>query len=256
MGSPGMLKSLPLYLLSATCAVVSVAAAAETPAGFTSLFNGKDLTGWKVPEGDNGHWKVIDGVIDYDARSEAKGDKNLWTEKSYRDFVLKIDWRIKETQGLYPVPTVLPDGTHKRDANGKEIITPTPNADSGIYLRGQSKAQLNIWCWPIGSGEVYGYRMDKNMPPEVRAGVTPKVRADKPVGEWNTFEITMKGDRLSVVLNGKQVIENAQLPGIAESGPIALQHHGGFKDGKYQPASSLMQFRNISIKELPPTAAK
>ena len=98
--------------------------------------------------------------------------------------------------------------------------------------------------------------MDKKMPPEVRAGVTPKVRADKPVGEWNTFEITMKGDRLSVLLNGKQVLENAQLPGIPESGPIALQHHGGFKDGKYQPASSLMQFRNISIKELKPTAAK
>src|SRR5688500_9881324 len=117
--------------------------------GFVSLFNGKDLSGWKVPEGDNGHWKVIDGVIDYDARSEAKGDKNLWTEKSYGDFVLRIDWRIKETNGLYPVPTVLPDGTHKLDANGKEIITPTPNADSGIYLRGESKAQLNIWCWPI-----------------------------------------------------------------------------------------------------------
>src|SRR5262249_2266204 len=37
------------------------------PAGFASLFNGKDLSGWKVPEGDGGHWKVIDGVIDYDA---------------------------------------------------------------------------------------------------------------------------------------------------------------------------------------------
>ena len=249
-----MSKLLPLYVLSATCALVGFASAAEAPAGFKSLFNGKDLTGWKVPEGDNGHWKVIDGGIDYDARSEAKGDKNLWTEKSYGDFVLKLDWRIKETSGLYPVPTVLPNGTHKLDANGKEIITPTPNADSGIYVRGQSKAQLNIWCWPIGSGEVYGYRMDKKMPPEVRAGVTPKVKADKPVGEWNTFEITMKGDRLSVVLNGKQVLENAQLPGIPEAGPIALQHHGGFKDGKYQPASSLVQFRNISIKELKPAA--
>jgi hypothetical protein len=88
------------------------------------------------------------------------------------------------------------------------------------------------------------------MPPAVRAGVTPKLNADKPVGEWNTFEITMKGDRLTVVLNGKTVISNAQLPGIPESGPLALQHHGGFKDGKYSPASSLVQFRNISIKEL------
>ena len=60
----------------------------------------------------------------------------------------------------------------------------------------------------------------------------------------------MKGDRLTVVLNGKTVIENAQLPGIPEKGRLALQHHGTFKDGKYSPASSLVQFRNISIKEL------
>jgi len=84
----------------------------------------------------------------------------------------------------------------------------------------------------------------------VRAGVTPKMRADRPVGEWNTFEITLKGDRLTVVLNGKTVLENAQLPGIPAQGPLALQHHGGFRDGKYNPASSLVQFRNVSIREL------
>jgi hypothetical protein len=224
----------------------------QPPPGFTALFNGRDFTGWKLPEGDNGHWKVIDGVIDYDAQSEAKGDKNLWTEKEFKDFTLRIDWRIKETTGLYPVPTVLPDGTHAKGPDGKDIITPTPNADSGIYLRGTSKAQLNIWCWPIGSGEVYGYRMDKNQPPEVRAGVTPKVKADKPVGEWNTFEITMKGDRLTVLLNGKTVLDHAQLPGVPEKGAIALQHHGGknAKTGEMSPASSLLQFRNIYIKEL------
>ena len=248
--SPLLASLLVLAVAAAGTAPVALAASSSAPAGFVPLFNGRDFTGWKLPEGDNGHWKVINGVIDYDARSEATGDKNLWTEKEYKDFVLRIDWRIKETTGLYPVPTVLPDGTHKKGPDGKDIVTPTPNADSGIYLRGTSKAQLNIWCWPIGSGEVYGYRMDKNMPTEVRAGVTPKVKADKPVGEWNTFEITMKGDRLTVMLNGKKVIENAQLLNLPESGRLALQHHGGFKDGKYSPASSLVQFRNISIKEL------
>ena len=54
--------------------------------GFVSLFNGTDLTGWKVPEGDNGHWKVVDGVIDYDARSEAKGAKDLVSEKEFGNF--------------------------------------------------------------------------------------------------------------------------------------------------------------------------
>jgi hypothetical protein len=250
------MKILPLaaslLVLSAVTLLPDACAAnSSAPAGFAPLFNGRDLTGWKAPEGDNGHWKVIDGVIDYDARSEAKGDKNLWTEKEFKDFVLKIDWRIKETTGLYNMPTVLPDGTHKKGPDGKDILTPTPNADSGIYLRGSSKSQLNIWCWPIGSGEVYGYRMDPKMPMEVRAGVTPKVNADKPVGEWNTFEITMKGDRLTVVLNGKTVIKAAQLPGVPEKGPLALQHHGGFTNGKYNAASSLVQFRNISIKELP-----
>ena len=65
--------------------------------GFISLFNGVDLAGWKVPEGDNGHWKVVDGVIDYDARSEAKGAKDLVSEKEYGDFVLELEWRITDT---------------------------------------------------------------------------------------------------------------------------------------------------------------
>src|SRR5215210_2143324 len=71
--------------------------AQQTPPGFVSLFNGRDLARWKIPEGDNGHWKVLDGVIDYDAESEATGDKNLWTEREYADFVLHVEWRIKAT---------------------------------------------------------------------------------------------------------------------------------------------------------------
>lgn len=63
----------------------------------------------------------------------------------------------------------------------------------------------------------------------------------------------MKGDRLTVALNGQTVIENAQLPGVPQEGPIALQHHGGInkKTGELNPASSLMQFRNIYVKRLP-----
>lgn len=244
------MKTRHRFALSLALAFTLTLAATAAPAGFVSLFNGRDFTGWNLPEGDNGHWKILNGVIDYDARSEAKGDKNLWTEKEYGDFVLRLDWRIKQTTGLHPMPTVLPDGTHKKGPDGKDLITPTPNADSGIYLRGNSKSQINIWCWPIGSGEVYGYRMDKKMPPAVRAGVTPKINADKPVGQWNTFEITMRGDRLTVKLNGKTVIKNAQLPGVPAKGKLGLQHHGGFKNGAYTPASSLVQFRNISIKEL------
>lgn len=220
--------------------------------GWAPLFNGKDLAGWKVPEGDNGHWKVIDGVIDYDAQSEAKKDKNLWTEESFGDFVLAIDWRFKQTTGLYAMPTILPDGSYKQDAEGNVIKVERPNADSGIFLRGYPKAQINLWCWPIGSGELWGYRNDKSMPADVRAGAVPKVCADKPVGEWNTFVITLKGERLSIELNGKEVIGDARLPGIPQRGPIGLQHHGGFnkKTGEWSPASSLIQFRNVYVKKV------
>lgn len=238
-------------VIAASAVTCFLSANAEPGKGFISLFNGKDLSGWKIPEGDNGHWKVVDGVIDYDAQSEAKGEKHLWTEEEFGDFQLKIDWRIKKTTGFYDVPYVLPDGTTVKDEKGKNLTHPMPNADSGIYLRGEPRAQLNIWCWPIGSGEVYSYRNGKDTSPEVRAGVTPKMKADNPIGEWNTFEVTMKGDRLTVVLNGHTVIENAQLPDVPAKGAIALQHHGGKrKDGTFSPASSLMQFRNISIKKL------
>lgn len=237
------------------CRSVCMADNKGPPEGFVSLFNGKDLSGWKVPEGDNGHWKVVDGMIDCDALSEAKGKKDLWTEKSFGDFVLLIDWRWKKEPGCPKqlVPVILPDGSYKKDANGKEVrIELEDTLDSGIYLRGSSKSQINIWTWPIGSGEVYGYRVDPSMPPEVRAAVTPKKNTDKPRGEWNTFEITMKGDRLWVKQNGEEIISNAQLPGVPKEGPIALQHHGT-KDprtGKWNNAPSLIQFRNIYIKEL------
>ena len=239
-------------LIAAGLVASGALAAPPQGEGWTPLFNGKDLAGWKAPEGDGGHWKVTGGVIDYDAQSEAKGDKNLKTEKEFGDYALHIEWRLKQTTGLYAMPTILPDGSYKTDAQGKVIKTPTPNADSGIFVRGTGKSQLNIWCWPCGSGEIWGYRNDQKQPPEVRAACVPKVRADNPVGEWNTFVITVKGETVNVVLNGQPVIVDAKLPGLGTKGPIALQHHGGLnqKTGEFSPASSLIQFRNIYIKEL------
>ena len=242
--------SLALLCLVLVAQIVLSAHVAPRQDGFTSLFNGRDLTGWKVPAGDNGHWRVLDGVIDYDAESEASGDKSLWSERSFGDFVLKVDWRIKATPYINPgVPIIRFDGTHKKDADGREIRIAVPDSDSGVYLRGTGKAQVNIWGWPIGSGEVYGYRTDDAQPAGVRAGVTPKRNADRDIGEWNSFEITMRGDRLTVVLNGQDVIGDAQLPGVPPRGPIALQHHGSKKGGIWTSPPSLVQFRNIAIKE-------
>ena len=240
--------SVPL----ATVAVLIVTTAIGAQEGFMPLFNGRDLSGWKVPAGDNGHWRVIDGVIDYDAESEAAGDKSLWTERDFGDFVLRVDWRIKTTPYInQSVPIIRWDGSHKKDADGREIRIAVPDSDSGIYLRGSSKSQVNIWSWPIGSGEVYGYRTDASMPAHVRAGVTPARNADRDIGAWNTFEITMRGDRLSVRLNGEAVISDAQLPGVPPRGPIALQHHGEKKNGTWTAPPSLVQFRNIVVRTLP-----
>lgn len=242
-------------LTTVALAMSCLPALAARPAGegWQSLFNGRDLTGWKVPEGDNGHWKVVDGVIDYDAQSEAKRDKALWSQRDFGDFELQVQWRIKATKGpKYAAPTILPDGSTKKDAQGKPVTTLIDNADSGIYLRGFPKAQLNIWCWPIGSGEIWGYRTDLKQPAEVRAAAVPKLRADKPVGQWNTFLITAKGQRVTVELNGQRVIDNALLPGLPARGAIALQHHGGPnpKTHEWSSSSSLVQFREIYVKEV------
>lgn len=225
--------------------------AQDIPEGFTSLFDGTNFSGWIVPIGDNGHWNIVDGVIDYDAESEAKGNKNLMSGKVYKDFILYVDWKIKETPWVNQnVPLILPSGKHKLNEKGEEIKIAVPDSDSGILYRMPNGNQANIWCWPIGSGEVYGYRMDKKNSPEVIKGVTPKTNADNNIGEWNTFKITLRGEYLTVELNGQTVIDGAHLPGLPAEGRIGLQHHGSKREGEWVSPPSLVQFRNIYIKEL------
>ena len=212
---------------------------AKTADGFRSLYNGLDLRGWRNVPGHEGHWQAKDWVLDYDGKSEAE-DKHLWTEEEFEDFVLIVDWRQPRKPQLVQAPVILPDGSEPKDANGNPRTVEVRDAgDSGIYLRGTAKSQINIWNWPIGSGEMWGYRKDQSMPAEVRRGATPLVNADNPPGRWNRFVITAVGDTVTVVLNGKTVIDKAKLPGIPKKGAIALQHHG-----------DPIQFANIYIKEL------
>jgi hypothetical protein len=212
---------------------------AEIDRGFRSLYNGLDLRGWKQTPGHENHWKTKNWILDYDGKSEAS-DKNLWTREEFGNFTLIVDWRLPAESGMEQVPVIEPDGSQATDAEGKGLTVLVPAAgDSGIYLRGSSKSQINIWNWPIGSGEIWGYRTDQNMPPDVRRAATSILNADYPVGKWNRFEITTVDDKVTVVLNGKTVIRKARLPGMPERGPIALQHHG-----------DPVQFANIYIKEL------
>src|SRR5262245_42211910 len=132
-----MLKLCPFLYAVAGLLVASTAWADDNtaPEGFTALFNGKDLTGWKIPDGDGGHWKVVNGTIDYDAQSQATGDKTLWSDREYGDFVLQVDWRLKEAPFINKsIPYILPDGTHAKDIHGKELRLPLPDADSGVFL--------------------------------------------------------------------------------------------------------------------------
>ena len=108
--------------------------------------------------------------------------------------------------------------------------------DSGIYLRGNP--QVQIWDNKEGSGGLYNNAKNPRK---------PLVFADNPPGEWNTFKIVMRGDKVTIHLNGKLVVDDVPLENyfergqpLPQRGPIELQHHG-----------NPLYFRNIFVKELP-----
>ena len=200
------------------------------------LFNGVDFDGWKVDGTAAEHWRVVDGELDFDG---VEGD--LWTTGSFEDFEVRLEWRWEgESQGPRRRPFIEPDGDYRLDEDGEQVTMLVEERDSGIYLRGNSKSQVNLWEWPAGSGEVYGYRTDGSMPAATRAAATPLLKADRPVGEWNRLAIRLVGETLDVWLNDQHVIVACELPGVPESGPIGLQAHG-----------SGIRFRDLLIREFP-----
>src|SRR5438477_10153593 len=113
------MRRLALGLGAVALAAGLAARADDPPAGFVALFDGRDLAGWKIPPGDNGHWRVVEGAIDYDAESESSGEKHLWTERAFGDFVLKIDWRLMSKPYVYQsVPIIRYDCSTTKDASG------------------------------------------------------------------------------------------------------------------------------------------
>ena len=237
-GSPVEFRNLRIQELPATAAL-DPAHIARPDEGFRPLYNGLDLTGWMTTPDVLAHWKAADWILEHDG---GRGDTepHLWSGEEFGDFVLVADWRWVAKPREAELPVVLADGSRPTHADGSPRTQRVPEAgDSGIYLRGNDRSQINIWCWPVGSGEVYGYREDATLDGAVRAALTPRIKADKPIGEWNRFIITLRGDRLTVVLNDETVIENARLPGVPPRGRIALQHHG-----------APIQFANLFIKRL------
>ncbi len=213
-------------------------------AGFEVLFDGKSFDRWEFKPWHKGHFVIEGGIIDYDGKSEGKNwsDNNLWTKKSYGDFTFYAEWRLPREPVMKGHPVVLYNGDFlmQEDNPKKRVTRPHLDAgDSGFYFRGDKRCQANIWSQAMGSGEINGYRTDKTVAPETRRGCMPIKNADRPLGEWNAFEVTIKGNRMTVVLNGEKVIDAVPLPDLPSKGPIALQHH-------HDP----VQFRNLWVKEL------
>lgn len=205
------------------------------PAGFTQLFDGQSLANWKgvttqegfdnpivrqkaTPEkraqmqavADKGmreHWFIRDGALFFDG---FKGGYSMATAKDYKDFEMWVDWRILSVQG-----------------------------DSGLYLRGAP--QVQIWDahnqWGIGSGGLYNNQKNPSRALKI---------ADRLPGSWNTFHVTMKGERVTVELNGEKVVDDTVLENywnrkqpIFPVEQIELQCHG-----------DPLEFKNIFIREL------
>ena len=202
--------------------------------GFVSIFNGRDLTGWKglvqnpiarrkmtseqlasaqvkADEQMRKDWKVEDGLLAY----VGTGFDNICTVEQYADFEMIVDWKLD------------PSGTEP---------------DAGIYLRGTPQVQiwdiarLNVGA-QVGSGGLYNNTHHRS---------TPLCVADNRLGEWNTFLIRMVGDRVSVWLNGTQVVDNVVMENywdrsqpIFDCDQIELQAHG-----------SKVYYRDIYVRRL------
>ncbi len=205
---------------------------------FTPLFNGRNLDGWQgrvdlkeratLPKKEYDdllksrtkaafeHWGVVDGVLHYDGKD---GGVSLQTTKDYGNFELTLDWKIERL------------------------------GDSGVHIRGIP--QIQIWDSAehpsaLGSDKNSGSGGLWSNPAGDKAK-TPLKKADKPVGEWNTFHITMIGNEVTVRLNGVVVVDRGRYQNSIDKGkpfprrgPIELECCVG-----------ALWFRNVTIKELP-----
>lgn len=235
---------------------------AERDDGFVSLFDGKSFKGWVIPEKAIPSWHVVDGVMINDGIGPDCGEL-IWTEREdYKDFIFKVDWRFsgEPRENMYIVYDY--NGNRLMDEHENQVRIKGLNAgDSGVFFRGVrfdknapessqnrfTRAQFNIWGHPMGSGQIHGYMVNREMPPEVRRGSIPLFNADKPIGEWNTFVFTFIDDHVTVELNGEIVIQKLYLPGLPEVGAIGLQQH---VPGRNATRPYPVEFKNIFVKEL------
>jgi hypothetical protein len=214
---------------------------------FVALLTRPGLADWKLASGASRsnlaeRWSVSDWRLRYQgAEGEASARENvLWTAKEYGDFELVVDWRLTGKPVKRQHPVVLASGDDKRDESGQRVLVEVDDGGSGaILLRGSEQAAISISCAPGGSGEITAVRSNQKLAPDIRSAAVPKERADMPLGQWNRFVIQVKGDRATVDLNGKRIIEGASVPGIAGKGPIGLAQLG-----------ASVELANVFVREL------
>lgn len=237
-----ILKGPGVVCALAVAAALGAAPAAQGPAapppGFTSLFNGTDLTGWHgmghtdprklaalspeeraakrkadAPEFTK-HWRVENGELVNDGEGPY-----ATTDKEYGDIELRLEYRT------------------------------VAKADSGIYLRGTP--QVQIWDtteaggkWKQGADKGSGALWNNS---SGAPGKDPLVKADKPFGEWNSLRIVQVGEVTWVWLNGQPVVDGARMENfwdrdepLPRTGPIQLQTHGGE-----------IRWRHVFLREIP-----
>jgi len=236
------------YVAVILALMASPLVAADPPKGLTPLFNGKDLAGW---HGWAVHAKGASPTDLAKLSPEAQAKKiDEWTTDAGKHWRVENGELVNDGKGAYLATD--------KDYGDIELLIEyktVPKADSGIYLR--NTPQVQIWDWNqkfdsknptrkphLGSGGLFN-----NNP--TSPGRDPLVLADKPFGEWNAFRIIQVGERTTVYLNGKLVVDCARMENywdrkspLPKLGKILLQTHGGE-----------IRWRNLMVREILPAEA-
>jgi len=167
--------------------------AADEKTELESIFNGKDLSGWKVPA-DNKWWKVVDGVL-VGENDEAKKGSMLYSEKSYGDLIVEADVRW------------------------------SGEIDSGFMIR-KPEIQMQIGISRSLKKDMTGsFYCHRGYPEPGQAKNAQKLIKE---GDWNTMRLMAVGPKYTVWLNGEKIVEYED-PAFPNPGPIGLQIHPGLK---------------------------
>jgi hypothetical protein len=239
-----------LSCLALLLAVAGASAAEpQPPSGFTALFNGKDFTNFKG-------WAIHEkGANPYDLEKltpeERKAKFDAWTENLKKTWKIDNGELVNMGEGAYL--------TTEKDYGDYELLVEfkiAPKVDSGIYPK--TMPQIQVWdpteAQPgdklgksLGSGGLW------NNQPANSPGRDPLVKADNPPGEWNKFKIQVVGERTTIHLNDKLVVDHARLQNywnrklpVPKAAPILFQTH---------PPKLEIRWRNIFIREIPAAEA-